>query len=170
MTTVKIALTGHRPNKLGGYDLNNPMNQAIKAYLSTIIHYALKHYDRVIGISGMALGADTLWAMALLEAKHAGAPVELHAYIPCHGYESRWPASSQAHFHALCQDADAKRYFADTYAPACLHDRNRGMVDDCDWLIAIYDGTRGGTQNAVRYAHQHLPADRLIMADPAQFK
>lgn len=47
-----------------------------------------------------------------------------------------------------------------TYAQGCddksyayiLNQRNIGMVDTCDILIAIYDGTPGGTRNAVQYA------------------
>ena len=47
-----------------------------------------------------------------------------------------------------------------TYSQGCddksygyiLNQRNIGMIDACDILIALYDGTPGGTRNAVQYA------------------
>jgi nucleoside 2-deoxyribosyltransferase len=34
----------------------------------------------------------------------------------------------------------------------CMQDRNIWMVDHCDALIAVWDGTSGGTANCVGYA------------------
>lgn len=33
----RIALTGHRPDKLGGYDRNNPLRTAIRQYFTDIL-------------------------------------------------------------------------------------------------------------------------------------
>jgi uncharacterized phage-like protein YoqJ len=36
-----------------------------------------------------------------------------------------------------------------------LQKRNEWMVDHCDLLIAVWDGSEGGTANCVRYARHH---------------
>jgi uncharacterized phage-like protein YoqJ len=33
-----------------------------------------------------------------------------------------------------------------------MQDRNKWMVDHCDALVAIWNGTSGGTANCVKYA------------------
>jgi uncharacterized phage-like protein YoqJ len=34
----------------------------------------------------------------------------------------------------------------------CMNKRNEWMVDNCDLLIAVWDGTSGGTANCIKYA------------------
>lgn len=170
MSTIKIALTGHRPPKLGGYNPNTPLNQAIYHILADFVDIALTQYDHVIGISGMALGADTMWAQALVDAQDAGKSVELHAYIPCSNQSSRWPLTSQRRNADLCARASKQRQFATEYTPQCMQERNEGMIDDCDLLIAIYDGTHGGTHNAVEYAKQQYPALPIMYINPNRIR
>lgn len=59
---LSIALTGHRPDKLAGYNLNNPFYGRLHERLMKIIERALDNYPLVECHSGMALGADTVWA------------------------------------------------------------------------------------------------------------
>ena len=42
----------------------------------------------------------------------------------------------------------------ETYAPGCFHQRNRYMVDKADCVIAVWDGTPGGTGYTVAYARE----------------
>ena len=39
-----------------------------------------------------------------------------------------------------------------SYAPSKMQERNEWMVDRCDKLIAVWDGSAGGTGNCVKYA------------------
>ena len=32
--------------------------------------------------------------------------------------------------------------------------RNEYMIDKCDYLVACWNGTKGGTYNAIRYAEK----------------
>ena len=41
---------------------------------------------------------------------------------------------------------------SEVYTPHCMHKRNRYMVDMADRLIAVYDGTEGGTRMTVKCA------------------
>ena len=154
--TFEIALTGHRPNKLGGYDLQTPAYTALKTELRRLIELALTHYDIINCHSGMALGADTIWAMAIYDAKAAHpSRVQFTAEIPCATQASQWPLSAQAQYQQLLSYADVKHVYAPTYQPSCMHLRNRGMIKACQCVIAVYNGNpHGGTANTVHYAQK----------------
>lgn len=40
------------------------------------------------------------------------------------------------------------------YAPEKMQRRNEWMVDHCTEVVALWDGTPGGTANCLRYANQ----------------
>ena len=50
------------------------------------------------------------------------------------------------------------------YAGYKLQKRNEWMVDHCDILIAVWDGTSGGTANCVNYA-QSVNKEKIFI-DP----
>ena len=65
-----ICVTGHRPDKLYGYDLTDPRWQDLK----NIFKEKLIEMKCTNAISGMALGVDTIFALAVLELKKKGIP------------------------------------------------------------------------------------------------
>ena len=138
-----IAGTGHRPNKLGGYS-----DVAFDA-LCEIIHAWLDENPRVEKIiSGMALG----WDMALADtAVVRGIP--LVAAAPFVGQERMWPDKSKRIYQELLSGASEVVVVSEgEYAPWKMQVRNKWMVDNCDTVLAIWNGTDGGTANCVRYA------------------
>lgn len=141
-----FAATGHRPDKLGGY--NADVHQRLVALAWTYLGKARP--DQVI--SGMALGWDQAWAEA---ATHHNIP--FIAAVPFEGQEMRWPRSSQVAYTALLAQA-AEVQFIDPdvrgaeEAIRAMQRRNRWMVDRCSQLVALWNGTSGGTSNCIRYA------------------
>jgi uncharacterized phage-like protein YoqJ len=142
---MKIAITGHRPDKLGGdYTLTSPLVLRIKDNLQQIIDTYKPHCL----ISGMALGIDSLWAKLAIQNS-----LMLHAYIPFRGQELKWPKAAQNYYHFLLEYASITTYCSDPgYAPYKMQIRNEKMVDDCDLLIGVSDGSSGGTKNCLDYA------------------
>ena len=69
MKKLSIALTGHRPPKLAGYDYNNIFYKRLYKKLDNIVKQALTRYDFLELHSGMALGADTIWAKVIVDNK-----------------------------------------------------------------------------------------------------
>ncbi len=139
-----VAFTGHRPDKLGGYKL--PNDTYIKVCQK--IDAALKELKPEKIITGMALGIDQ-WAAMI--AHKLGIP--FLAAIPFEGQERAWPEASQKTFRLLRKLAVEEVIVSSGgYSADKMQVRNIWMVDHCDKLIAVWDGTSGGTANCVTYA------------------
>jgi uncharacterized phage-like protein YoqJ len=164
MKTITLSLTGHRPNKLWGYNLTQGKYPILQKTLQNIIITKLKNYHTVICHSGMALGADTVWANAIIKTqKLYPNRIIFVADIPCNHQEKRWPNVSQVQYQNILRYANQKIIYANTYNFHCMQDHNVGMLDACDELIAVWNGDlTGGTANAVKYAQSiNLDINRI---------
>ena len=170
-----LALTGHRPgftprnyselstseqgakrDKLWGYARQkNPQYDYVASQLR---QYCIDHHIDTI-ISGMALGFDSLGAEV---AKSLG--LKLVAAVPFRGQEARWKEWSQGRYSSILQSADQIVYVNETanaysekydskQTSKWLQDRNEWMIDNADAVFALWDGSDGGTKNAVSYAY-----------------
>lgn len=138
------AATGHRPDKLGGY---GPRIDDRLRNLAYSFFVAAKPDEAV---SGMALGWDMAFAEAALTL---GIP--LTAAIPFAGQESKWPTASQERYRNILARAARSVIVCDGgYSSAKMQTRNEWMVDKCDRLVALWDGSPGGTGNCIKYARQ----------------
>ena len=138
-----IAVTGHRPDRLGGYTLEARLRVRRTA------EAALKQINPGRVITGMALG----WDQAVAEScVLLGIPFV--AAVPFYGQESRWPESGQRAYNRLLGFADEIVYVNDgEFAPWKMTARNHWMVDNSQALLTLYDGSReGGTAECVEYA------------------
>lgn len=139
-----VAVTGHRPPKIGGYSHDNP----VRTWIRTALRESLRLLKAQRGITGMALGVDQDFAEVCIEL---GLPFT--AAIPCDGQESRWPADSQEFYRKLITSAaEVVTVSPGPYAPQKMLTRNKWMVDQCDALIAVWDGSPGGTSHCHGYA------------------
>ncbi len=139
-----VSFTGHRPNKLGGYNLPNP------TYLHVCqqIDKTLREVRPEKIITGMALGVDQ-WAANI--AIKLGIP--FIAAVPFTGQELAWPQASQKLFNRLLEkSAEVVIVSEGGYSAFKMQIRNEWMVDRAGQVIAIWDGTKGGTGNCVEYA------------------
>lgn len=136
-----IACTGHRPSKL-------PTSYNLKP-LITLAGQWLDENRPDIVISGVALGWDQAVALAAIER---GIPV--HAYVPFIGQADAWPPAAHATYQKILQAcAEVRVISPGGYSPDKMQRRNEAMVNDCDLLLALWDGgPKGGTANCIAYA------------------
>jgi len=135
---LTIAFTGHRPGKLAGK--HNEIIGAIQALL-----FKLKPDYAIVG---MAEGADMLAAAICRMLK-----LPYEAAVPFEGQSAYYKAESLEAYIKLLEDADKVTLVSEgVYKPWYFQKRNEYMVDNCDLLIAIWDGSPGGTANCVKYA------------------
>ena len=139
-----IAGTGHRPNKLGGYGAE------VMSRLKRCAILELSRIEPTLVISGMALGWDQALAKAAIHLK-----IPFHAYVPFAGQELKWSIHSQREYDDLLEKAHSVIYCSPGgYSPHKMQIRNERMVDACDLLLALWDGSPGGTANCIRYAQE----------------
>ena len=139
-----VAGTGHRPDKLGGY------GHDVRMKLVAVAREWLEDNNVSKVISGGALG----WDQALAEAAQE-LTLPLLMALPFDGFENRWPKESQEFLHSLVRRAGEVILVCDGgYAPWKMQKRNEYMVDNCDTVLALWNGTSGGTANCVAYAEK----------------
>jgi len=99
------------------------------------------------------LGVDTVFALAVLELRDADYPIKLHCAIPCRNQECKWFNESVVLYKSILDKADTVKLVSDEdYQPWLMQKRNEYMVDLADKVIAVWDGSPGGTANCVQYA------------------
>jgi uncharacterized phage-like protein YoqJ len=142
---ITVAVTGHRPNKLWGYDYSHPAWLSLKEVLKK----KLTECGATVAISGMALGVDTVFALAALELQ-----IPVVAAIPCRDQERLWPEQSKRLYREILANPLVKTHLVTDapYSAELMQKRNEWMVDHCDLLVAVWDGSPGGTANCVAYA------------------
>ena len=144
--------TGHRPEKLPwGTDESDPRCAALKRRLDDVIRTAYEEGMRHF-ICGMARGSDLYCAELVLALRQEKGDVVLEAAIPCLSQASGWPREDRARWQAILDACDLETVVQEQYTPGCMQRRNRYMVDHCALVIAVYDGTAGGTRQTLQYA------------------
>lgn len=146
---MKICVTGHRPNKMYGYNICNEQWTKLKNKFKQL----LIENECTEAITGMALGVDTVFALAVLELKEEGYNIKLHCAIPCKNHSSKWLKESVELYNKILSKADIIKIVSnEEYKPYLMQVRNEYMVDLADKVIAVWDGSKGGTGNCVEYA------------------
>jgi len=152
-----IVATGHRPQKCGGF------SEAAQLLLKQIAIDWLAALRPRGAISGMALGWDTAIVEACL---NLGLPYV--ACIPFRGQESQWPLHARrAYANYIRHAANVIVCSPGEYAPNKMQIRNERMVDLAlkngpgpanALVLAMWDGTSGGTKNCLYYARTRIEA------------
>lgn len=145
-----VCFTGHRPNKLGGYKASE--NKELLWKLHEVIVDHIENKGVSVFITGMALGVDTWAARIVIKLKEKYPELHLVAAIPCKTQSDRWGVDAKAEYEWILDRCDDVYYISDEYTDTCMQDRNEYMVDNSDYIIAVWDGTKGGTANCVKYA------------------
>jgi uncharacterized phage-like protein YoqJ len=143
-----LAGTGHRPDKLNNeYSLQGPCSDFLRNKIK--LYFELLKPKRII--SGMALGFDQLFALVALEQS-----IPVMAAIPCDNQEKIWPSQSQKLYQSILDNPLVKTKIISpgSYTKQKMSIRNEWMVDNSDAVLAVWDGSNGGTANCVKYAEK----------------
>ena len=151
-----IAGTGHRPSKIGGFSIPNPTFNYICKTAERIL--IAEKPDKII--TGMALGLDIWLAQIAYKLK-----IPFIAAVPFIGQELIWPDASQAIYKELLSKAFEVVVVSEGgYSPQKMQIRNEWMCNHSDKILAVWDGSNGGTGNCVRYAKEI--GKEIIRIDP----
>ena len=140
-----LAFTGHRPNKypcLG--ETASAGYRRIRARLELLTRQAIEegftHF-----VCGGALGVDTMAALLVLDLRRENPRLTLEIVVPCEEQPKLWPESNRKLYGQILASADVVTWISTEYTPFCMRERNCYMVDVSSRLIAVHDGSRGGT-------------------------
>ncbi len=151
-----IAATGHRPKKLAPREI--AYSKHVRERLTHLATAYLKREKPSEVISGMAPGWDTAVAIASLDLK-----IPLIVAVPFKGQESRWSEYDKGMYDLILRLA-ANVFIVSPggYEPQKMQLRNIWMTDRCHKLVALWDGSNGGTRNCIAYAEEKgVPFDNL---------
>ena len=165
LTTRRIAIVGHRPPELGGYD-ENPTTKLVRRQLTEILEAKAQMFETVRVLSGLQLGTETLAVEAAIAAG-----VEFVAVLAFPDPAARWPKPSQARFDELLDQA-ADVVVVETKLPKTAAEagkafgkRDRWLQDNADEAVVVFDGKHSGVASQVRSFEKAL-GEEVWVLDP----
>ena len=157
--------TGHRPGKLPWrYNEEDLRCVSLKARIADAVEAAYQEGFRHF-LCGMALGCDLYFCECVLRLRQTHPDVTVEAAIPCLSQSDGWTAAQQERYRDLLELCNYRTVVQEKYDPGCMHRRNRYMVDHSSLLLAVHDGSPGGTRYTIEYALRRRK-DVLILPVP----
>ena len=66
----------------------------------------------------------------------------------------KWTEEQRDRYFDIASKCDKETLIQHHYTADCMHKRNRYMVDQADFIIAVWDGRPSGTGKTVQYAQR----------------
>ena len=162
-----VAVIGHKPPELGGYD-SNPVSDAVRAKLGEILAAKRTVTADLVLLTGLGLGSEQLAAEAA-----AGAGVPYVAVLPYPDPDSQWPSGSRKTFRALLEGAQSTVVLqaappaTKQLAGAALRRRDAWLARHAQEAVAVWDGQNASVGRAVRALQDALGEDDVWIVAPA---
>lgn len=161
-----VSFTGHRSDKLGGYNMKNPKMLQMKEVLLVEIERLIKEEGIDTFYTGAALGLDqaAFWCIHIIKKKYPH--VRNIVAMPYRSYGDNWTEDQIIWRDKMLGRADSviivdelKAYQKDKRTQVNEHSnykliiRNGFLVDHCRILIAVWNGVQvRGTWNCIKTA------------------
>jgi ribonuclease HI/uncharacterized phage-like protein YoqJ len=162
-----VAVFGHRPPELGGYD-DNPVAQEVRARLVEILEARREMEPELVVVSGLRLGAEQLGAEAALTV---GVPVV--AVLPYPEPDSRWPSESRRRFRELLEAStevvtlERKVPGSNQAAGAALARRDAWIARNVAGAILVWDREHPSLARLARSLEDHLGDEVWYLEPPS---
>lgn len=173
--------TGHRPNKLGNcYSLNHPMSIAIKDKLIPVLEELIIREGVTRFITGGAIGWDQVmfWTVQVLKKKYPY--IKNIVAIPFKNQDAVWKDPDTLKWYKKMleiadevinvEGIDGYKTNEDIpygdYSIKKMGKRNEYMVDNGKYIVAGFDGSKGGTANCLYYARHCYKGHILYRLHP----
>lgn len=150
MILHRCCFSGHRPQKL-----KQPIDDIKVDLENGIINAICDGYCTFI--TGMSCGTDIWAGNIVIRMKELYPDLKLIAAIPFPEFTARWDSVWSREYKRLLDKADLIKTICPQYCETAYQKRNKWMVDHCSKLIAVYNGSAGGTRSTIQYARgNHL--------------
>lgn len=174
---INICVTGHRPNKIYGYDIYTEKYNLLRDKMQEII-LSIKKYSNIEHVMcGMALGWDTI---AFEEFHFNHSEIKIVGCIPFANQHLYWHRDSDVRVYNEMKKVSHKLVYVDTidkykvngtidgeWNVIKMQKRNEYMVDNSNVIISCWDGVKkGGTWNCLKYGLKSDNIKKIIIINP----
>jgi ribonuclease HI/uncharacterized phage-like protein YoqJ len=159
-----LAVFGHRPPQLGGYD-DNPIARDVIRRLREVVAAKRGMQPDLAVVSGLQLGAETLGAEVALEE---GVP--LIGVVAFPGFDAKWPGTTRQRFDELCAAAEeviileSKTPESTQKVSAAMRRRDAWLARNVDQSILVWDESDPTLGKLARTLEEQLDADVWFLA------
>jgi uncharacterized phage-like protein YoqJ len=160
----RLAVFGHRPQQLGGYDANNPTAKHVRTKLAEMLAALHVVHSDLIVLTGLDLGAEMLAAEAAAEAN-----VPYIAVLPFPDPDAMWPELTRARYRrALAGAANVielgkKQPRTRQEAGKGIGMRNAALVGAANGALVVWDERDRNIGELVSSLERHIPDDVLVL-------
>lgn len=158
-----MCFTGHRPKYF--YDIYDIQNEFYKPFIESITKICTEMIEQnnvANFISGSALGIDMIAFFCVHKLKSSFPNIKNKLAIPFKCQGDNW-SDKDLKWLDLMKDLADEVIYVDTieeyklgtegiFNPKKLDLRNQYMVDNSDYVLAIWNGEKSGTKNCISYA------------------
>lgn len=163
------SFTGHRPQNLSfGFNEEDERCVLLKEIIRDKIETLITQFNVTHFISGMAIGIDMYVAEIVLSLKEKYPHITLECAIPCETQSVKWSEPLRDRYYDILSRCDKETMLQTRYTKDCMKKRNQYMVDNSDFVIAVWDGRASGTGYTVRYAESKEKT--IIIVNPENIK
>lgn len=145
---LKLAFVGPRPSHLyGDYKLESKLVRSIRKEIEEMLNNWV--FDKDIHIYvGDDLGIDQLCAQIAISYN-----IPYTFCMPCKFRERYFPDVFKKKYMFYLNKAFRRVFMTDKHDAYAMQEINNYICDECDMLVAVWDGhTKGRTKNCVDYA------------------
>jgi uncharacterized phage-like protein YoqJ len=150
---ISACFSGHRHRRFHfSFDESHNDCLKIKELLREWIEFLISKGVSTF-FSGFCAGVD-LWSVSIvMDLKKQHPHIQVHAVIPFKDQPKRWSSEQQNIYNDLLEQCDHVTILHDKFRRGCYFERNRFMVDNSDYLLAVFDGSnKGGTYYTTNYS------------------
>jgi uncharacterized phage-like protein YoqJ len=162
-----VAVLGHRPPELGGYD-PNLLQAAVQRRLGDVLAAQAQLDDDLVLLTGLQLGAEQLAAEAALDH---GIPYVVVQPFP--DPDSKWPSAARASYRRLRAEArevvllQKKSVRSPGDVRRAMAQRDAWIIRSADAAIVVWDGADALLGKTVRALEQQV-GDEVWIIDPGE--
>lgn len=170
------SFTGHRLHTLRlPHDEQLPPLIALKSKLKEEIERHIKELNVKKFISGLAIGTDIWSCEIVLELMNDNKDIALEVAIPFIGQTEKWTNKALAKYksrhEAILNDSRVINTFkpdSEYLKDKSYQRRNKYLVDECHYLIAVWNGSSSGTSTTIKLAQNQGKVCTII--NPLEYK
>jgi uncharacterized phage-like protein YoqJ len=150
-------ITGHNPQRFKfKHNEKAPLCQSIKTEITEQIKILYSEGVRLFYV-GCGVGVDTWAAEIVIDLKQQGdfSEMELFCAVPFPDHTERFTAGQKKRYEYILSQCNNQEVISRKYSPVAYKRLNYYMVDNSQYIIAVYDqdkSDRSGLGQTVNYA------------------